>query len=66
VQIGGSVSVSNLPGTQSVSGTVNVGNFPDAPKTVVITSGTSDLPTEGVVTIPQTDVSAYREVTLCP
>jgi hypothetical protein len=66
VQVGGSVSVSNLPGTQPVSGTVNVGNFPAnfpaAPTTAVIASGTTTFPS--TVLLGQTDVSAYREVTL--
>jgi hypothetical protein len=73
VQVGGSVSVSNLPSTQPVSGTVDVGNFPTnfpaAPTTSVIASGVTTVAQvanvgEAVTIIPQTDVSAYREVTV--
>jgi hypothetical protein len=67
--VSGAVTVSNLPQTQPVSGTVDVGNFPGnfpaAPSTVVITSGVIDVPNAGFAhIIPQTDLSAYREVTL--
>jgi hypothetical protein len=64
VQVGGSVSVSNLPGTQPVSGTVNVGNFPTAPKTVIISTGAGPVGLGGAVIAGPIDVSAYRELTL--
>src|SRR6516225_7868666 len=64
VQVGGSVSVSNLPGTQPVSGTVNVGNLPAAPTTEVIASGSFTLNLAGAVLFGPADVSPYRELTL--
>jgi hypothetical protein len=68
VQVGGSVSVSNFPGTQPVSGTVNVGNFPAdfpaAPKTVIISTGSGPVGLAGAVIVPPVDTSAYRELTL--
>jgi hypothetical protein len=64
VQVGGSVSVSNLPSTQPVSGTVNVGNFPAAPTTDIIASGAFTLNLAGAVLFGPADVSAYRELTL--
>jgi hypothetical protein len=68
VQVGGSVSVSNLPGTQPVSGTVNVGNFPAdfpaAPKTVIISTGSGPIGLAGGVIVTPVDTSAYRELTL--
>lgn len=49
-----------------VGGSVDVGNFPDAPTTKVIAHGVTTAPggDVGVVVVPDTDVSAYREVTL--
>ena len=64
VQVGGNVAVSNLPATQPVSGTVNVGNFPAAPKTDVIASGAFTLNLAGAVLFGPADVSAYRQLTL--
>jgi hypothetical protein len=64
VQVGGSVSVSNLPGTQPVSGTVNVGNFPAAPETDLIASGPTTFDAAGEDLIGGVNISAYREVTL--
>jgi hypothetical protein len=56
------VQVTNLPATQPVSGTVNVGN---PAETVVIARGRlTGIPVSGEWDIPRTDVSAYREVTL--
>lgn len=63
------VQVTNLPTTQAVSGSVNVGNFPAAPTTSVVANATGTYGGSGsgsdfFTPLPQTDVHQYRSVTL--
>jgi hypothetical protein len=59
------VNVTDFPNTQTVNGSVNVGNFPNAPTTKVISvNGIIMTPGFTADVLGPVDLSAYREVTL--